>query len=82
MAKPFDDAVKKVYAVMIEDERPCLVDVWWSINLPNNPSADEVLEEFIKDYYGCDVEFNYFCLDDANSFETGALEYRFPDMFE
>ena len=78
MAKPFKDAEKKVYAVFI-DEKPCIVDVWWSINLPNNPSADEVLEEFIKDYYGEDTEFEYFCIDDVSKFETGALEYLFPD---
>ena len=77
--KPFEDAVKKVYAVIIDDEEPCLVDVWWSVNLPNNPSADEVLEDFIKDYYG-DVKFHYFCTDTVSRFETGALEYRYPNI--
>lgn len=79
MAKPFEDAEKRVYAVIIEDENPFLVDVWWSVNLPNNPSFDEVLEEFVKDRYG-DVEFNYFCLDNVSKYETGALEYLFPEL--
>lgn len=79
MIKGFEDATKKVYAVILEDEPAFLVDVWWSINLPNNPSFDEILEEYVLENHG-DAPYTYFCLDDLSKYETGALKYLYPEM--
>lgn len=76
----FEDAQRLDYLVIMEEENHFLVNVWWSINLPNNPTPDEILEDFVKENFG-DKKFEYFYLNDAHEYETGALKYLYPDMF-
>ncbi|MFY0516509.1 hypothetical protein ACOMCU_01570 [Lysinibacillus sp. UGB7] len=64
--------LKKYLVNLEEGEKVFIVDVWWSINLPNNPSFDEVLEEWMSENFG-DKQYEYHCLDDLPSYEAGAV---------
>lgn len=64
--------LKKYLVNLEEGEKVFIVEVWWSINLPNNPSIDEVLEEWMSENFG-DKQYEYYCLNGLPSYEAGAV---------
>lgn len=79
---PFRDAVKYSYIVAIKNKKSFFVDVWWSVNLPNNPSPDEILEEFVEENHGDNVAFEYCLVNGFKKYETGALTSVYPEFKE
>lgn len=65
----------KKYLVNIENgEKVFTIDIWWSVNLPNNPSYDEILEGWMQDNYYY-KSYEYHCLDELDNYEAGAVGY-------
>lgn len=66
---------KKRCLVRIEGiEDAVLVDVYWSINLPNNPSFDDILKDWLHENFGYKT-YDYDWLTDMEINEIGAVYY-------
>lgn len=55
---------RKTYLVDVRSEDEAfIVDVLWSINLPNNPSYDDLIAEWVLDNFG-ETPYEYYSLAD------------------
>lgn len=71
-----EKVMSKKYLVVMDGWNEFTVDVLWDVNIPNNPSSEEILEEWIMENYGY-KKYEYYCLNDLNdliNYEIGAVK--------
>jgi hypothetical protein len=51
------------YLVTMKDNDPFIVNVKDDVNRPNNPSCEDVLDDYMVENYGLNVEYWYYDLD-------------------
>lgn len=51
---------ERTYFVLIDWEDPIVVTVKGNVNRPNNPDCDDILNDYMVENYGLNVEYEHF----------------------